>query len=217
MTTLNEIFSEKGLLAQQIKGYSPRTAQIEMATAINDTIKRQQALVAEAGTGTGKTFAYLIPAILSGKKTIVSTATKNLQEQLFHNDLPLIQKVLKTDDFKTALLKGRANYLCHYRLKQALDSAQGFNKKDTRLLLKIKLWAKETKQGDIAQMSEVNESNPIWYQTTSTRENCLGADCPDYKECFLAKARRNAQEADIIVVNHYLLCADWSLRETGFG
>ena len=217
MTTLNEIFSEKGLLAQQIKGYSPRTAQIEMATAINDTIKRQQALVAEAGTGTGKTFAYLIPAILSGKKTIVSTATKNLQEQLFHNDLPLIQKVLKTNAFKTALLKGRSNYLCHYRLKQALDSTQGFDKQDTKLLLKIKTWAKKTKQGDIAQMSTVNESNPIWYQATSTRENCLGADCPDYKECFLAKARRNAQEADIIVVNHYLLCADWSLRETGFG
>ncbi|MCK4492555.1 MAG: ATP-dependent DNA helicase [Methylococcales bacterium] len=217
MTTLNEIFCEQGLLAKQIKGYSPRTAQIEMATAINDTIERQKPLVAEAGTGTGKTFAYLIPAILSGKKTIVSTATKNLQEQLFHNDLPLIQKVLKTDDFKTALLKGRANYLCHYRLKQALDSTQGFNKQDTKLLLKIKTWAKKTKQGDIAQMSGVNESNPIWYQATSTRENCLGADCPDYKECFLAKARRNAQEADVLVVNHYLLCADWSLRETGFG
>lgn len=217
MTELDSIFSPDGQLAEIIKGYIPRTAQIEMATTIAASIKNKQHLIAEAGTGTGKTFAYLIPAILSAKKVIVSTATKNLQDQLFNNDLPLITKALAEIPFKAALLKGRANYLCHYRLTKALDSAQGFNKKETRLLSKIKRWSKRTRDGDIAQMADVSESNPIWYQATSTRENCLGADCPDYKDCFLVKARRKAQDADVIVVNHYLLCADWSLRETGFG
>jgi ATP-dependent DNA helicase DinG len=217
VTELESIFSLDGQLAKIIKGYIPRTAQIEMATTIATSIKNKQHLIAEAGTGTGKTFAYLIPAILSAKKVIVSTATKNLQDQLFNNDLPLITKALAKHPFKAALLKGRANYLCHYRLTKALNSAQGFNKTETRLLSKIKTWSKRTRDGDIATMTDVSESNPIWYQATSTRENCLGADCPDYRDCFLAKARRKAQDADVIVVNHYLLCADWSLRETGFG
>ncbi len=217
MTKLERIFSDKGKLAKIIDGYLPRIAQTEMATTIAATIKNHQHLIAEAGTGTGKTFAYLIPAILSNKKIIVSTATKNLQDQLFNNDLPLIRKVLSNHPFKSALLKGRANYLCHYRLKNALDLAEGFNKKEMRLLSKIKTWANRTRHGDISQIDDITESNPIWYQATSTRENCLGADCPDYSDCFLAKARRRAQDADVIVVNHYLLCADWSLRETGFG
>jgi len=217
VTKLDSIFSHDGPLAKAIKGYIPRTAQIEMATTIATQIKNKQHLIAEAGTGTGKTFAYLIPAILSTKKVIVSTATKNLQDQLFNNDLPLITKILAKHPFKAALLKGRANYLCHYRLTKALDSAQGFNKKETTLLSKIKTWSKRTRDGDIAQMTGITESNPIWYQATSTRENCLGADCPDYNDCFLVKARRKAQDADVIVINHYLLCADWSLRETGFG
>jgi len=138
VTELESIFSLDGQLAKIIKGYIPRTAQIEMATTIAASIKNRQHLIAEAGTGTGKTFAYLIPAILSAKKVIVSTATKNLQDQLFNNDLPLIVKALAEQPFKAALLKGRANYLCHYRLTKALDSAQGFNKKETRLLSKIK-------------------------------------------------------------------------------
>jgi ATP-dependent DNA helicase DinG len=215
--TLDRIFSEDGLLANYVEGYRLRTPQIEMATHIENALKNKHDLVVEAGTGTGKTFAYLIPAILSGKKILVSTATKNLQEQLFEDDLPLIRKLLKKNPFDTALLKGRANYLCLTRLKEALDSTQGFNLQETTLLLKINAWAKKTKQGDIAQMTSINESNPIWYQATSTRENCLGVDCADYNACFLTKARQQAQDADIIVINHYLLCADWSLKNAGFG
>ncbi|MDQ7090261.1 MAG: ATP-dependent DNA helicase [Methylococcales bacterium] len=217
MTKIEHIFSNDGALAETIEGYQPRTAQIEMATTLAEALKNKQHLIAEAGTGTGKTFAYLIPAILSTKKVIVSTATKNLQEQLFSHDLPLIRNVLTDTPVKAALLKGRANYLCHYRLRNALTLTEGFNKQETALLTKIKSWATRSRDGDIAQMTSINESNPIWYQATSTRENCLGSECPDYNECFLVKARRNAQEADLIIVNHYLLCADGTLRETGFG
>ncbi len=216
MTELEYFFSENGALAKVIDGYRPRAAQIEMARMIAAAIKNQRHLIAEAGTGTGKTFAYLIPAIMSGQKVIVSTGTKNLQDQLFSNDLPLIQNTLE-EPFKAALLKGRSNYLCHYRLFNALGSAQGFNQKETRLLKKIENWARRTRDGDIAKMADVSESNPIWYQATSSRDNCLGQDCPNYEECFLAKARRKAQTADVVVVNHHLLCADWSIREGGFG
>nr|WP_272901698.1 ATP-dependent DNA helicase [Methylomicrobium sp. RS1] len=203
-------------MAKAIKGYRPRAPQIEMAKAIAEAIRSGQHLIAEAGTGTGKTFAYLAPAVLSGSKVIVSTGTKNLQDQLFNKDLPLIRKAIKTP-FMAALLKGRSNYLCTYRLENSLNSAFGFSKEDADALSKIKSWAKRTKTGDIAEMSEVTEANPVWYQATSTVENCLGQDCPHYADCFLVKARKAAQEAEILVVNHHLLCADWSIRGGGFG
>ena len=187
-----------------------------MAEAIADAIETRQHLIAEAGTGTGKTFAYLVPVILSGKKSIISTGTKNLQDQLFNKDLPVIRKALKVPFF-AALLKGRSNYLCTYRLQNALTSTLGFSKEDAVALARINLWSKRTKSGDISEMSDVSETDPVWYQATSTLDNCLGQDCPDYAECFLVKARKKAQEADILVVNHHLLCADWSLRDSGFG
>ena len=211
-----EFFSDNGPLSTVISGYQARSAQVEMATAIADAIDKQQHLIAEAGTGTGKTFAYLVPAILSGKKAIISTGTKNLQDQLFNKDLPIIRKALKVP-FIAALLKGRSNYLCTYRLQNAVTSTLGFSKEDAVALAKIKLWAKRTQSGDSSEMAEVNEGDPIWYHATSTLDNCLGQDCPDYSECFLVKARKKAQEADILVVNHHLLCADWSLRDSGFG
>ncbi|MBL1262248.1 helicase C-terminal domain-containing protein [Methylomicrobium sp. RS1] len=216
MTELELFFSSEGGLAKAIKGYRPRAPQIEMAKAIAEAIRSGQHLIAEAGTGTGKTFAYLAPAVLSGSKVIVSTGTKNLQDQLFNKDLPLIRKAIKTP-FMAALLKGRSNYLCTYRLENSLNSAFGFSKEDADALSKIKSWAKRTKTGDIAEMSEVTEANPVWYQATSTVENCLGQDCPHYADCFLVKARKAAQEAEILVVNHHLLCADWSIRGGGFG
>ncbi|NOQ37017.1 MAG: DEAD/DEAH box helicase, partial [Methylococcaceae bacterium] len=214
VTELEHFFSSEGQLAKIITGYQPRTAQTEMASTVANAIESKQHLIAEAGTGTGKTFAYLIPAILSGKKVIVSTGTKNLQEQLFNNDLPLIRKALE-DPFKATLLKGRSNYFCHYRLATALEAAQGFSASETKLLTKIKSWSKKTRDGDIATMADISETNPIWYQATSTRDNCLGQECPNSEECFLAKARRKAQSADVIIVNHHLLCADWSVRESG--
>ena len=217
MTQLAEVFGNEGALANVISGYSPRPGQIQMAEAIATAIQNQQHLIAEAGTGTGKTFAYLIPAILSGKKVIVSTGTKNLQDQLFNKDLPLIRKVLSHRLFKASLLKGRANYLCIYRLEQALNSAFGYSREDASALAQIKAWSKRTKAGDVSEVVDVHDGDPVWYHATSTTDNCLRQNCPDYADCFLTKARKQAQEADIVVVNHHLLCADWSIRETGFG
>ncbi|KAF3983847.1 MAG: ATP-dependent DNA helicase [Methylococcales symbiont of Hymedesmia sp. n. MRB-2018] len=216
MTELESFFSIDGSLSKVIQGYLPRTSQLEMATAIANSIDSNQNLIAEAGTGTGKTFAYLVPAILSAKKVIISTGTKNLQDQLFNKDLPLVRKAISTP-FNSALLKGRANYLCIYRLQNALNTSFGFSKQDAQALNSIKAWSMQTKVGDISEVSDVEEGDPVWSQATSTVDNCLGQECPDYADCFLAKARKKAQESDIIVVNHYLLCADWSLRETGFG
>ncbi|MEI6336548.1 MAG: ATP-dependent DNA helicase, partial [Methylococcaceae bacterium] len=216
MTELESFFSGDGALSTVISGYQPRAAQLEMAAAIADAIEQKRHLIAEAGTGTGKTFAYLVPAILSGKRAIISTGTKNLQDQLFNKDLPIIRKALKKP-FIAALLKGRSNYLCTYRLKNALTSTLGFSREEAGALAKINKWSKRTKAGDISEMSEVTEGDPVWYQATSTLDNCLGQDCPDYAECFLVKARKKAQEADVLVVNHNLLCADWSLRDGGFG
>jgi len=211
-----DFFAADGALAKVIPDYLPRAAQVEMAEAVAQSIDDKEHVIVEAGTGTGKTFAYLVPAIVSGKKVIVSTGTKNLQDQLFNKDVPLIRKAMKVP-FAAALLKGRANYLCTYRLELAVHSNLGFSREDIAALAKIKKWSKSTRTGDTADMHEVMESNPVWQQATSTRENCLGQECPEYAECFLMKARKKAQEAHLIVVNHHLLCADWSIRETGFG
>ncbi len=216
MTDTQQFFSNDGALSTVISGYQARDAQVEMAEAISKAITNKQHLIAEAGTGTGKTFAYLVPAIYSGKKAIISTGTKNLQDQLFNKDLPVIRKAI-TLPFKAALLKGRANYLCTYRLKNALTSTIGFTKEEAVSLAKINAWSKDTRFGDISEMSGITEGDPIWYQATSTQDNCLGQDCPDYADCYLVKARQKAQEADVIVVNHHLLCADWSIRDNGFG
>ncbi len=216
MTELESFFSGDGSLSKVIPGYLPRSAQLEMAESIAQAIDKKTNLIAEAGTGTGKTFAYLVPAILSRKKVIISTGTKNLQDQLFNKDLPIIRKAIKMP-FKAALLKGRANYLCTYRLENALNTSFGFSKEDAAALARIKAWSKRTKVGDISEISDVAEGDPIWSQATSNVDNCLGKECKDYEDCFLVQARKKAQESDIIVVNHYLLCADWSLRETGFG
>jgi ATP-dependent DNA helicase DinG len=216
MTELESFFSSDGSLSKVISGYLPRNSQLEMASSIAEAIAEKRNLIAEAGTGTGKTFAYLVPAILSRKRVIISTGTKNLQDQLFNKDLPLIRKAINVP-FKSALLKGRANYLCTYRLDNALNASFGFSKEDVGALSRIKAWSKRTKAGDISEISDVAEGDPIWSQATSNIDNCLGKECKDYADCFLVQARKKAQESDIIVVNHYLLCADWSLRETGFG
>ncbi|WAR46563.1 ATP-dependent DNA helicase [Methylomonas rapida] len=217
MTELADVFGSDGALAGVIAGYSPRSAQIEMAEKIAEAIASGQNLIAEAGTGTGKTFAYLIPAILSRKKVIVSTGTKNLQDQLFNKDLPLIRKALSRIPFKASLLKGRANYLCTYRLELALNASFGYSKEDAAALAQIKSWSRRTKTGDVSEVADVHDGDPVWYHATSTTDNCLGQNCPDYADCFLTKARKQAQESDVVVVNHHLLCADWSIRETGFG
>ena len=216
MNKIDSFFNSDGSLSKVIPGYLPRASQLEMADSIASAIADNRNLIAEAGTGTGKTFAYLAPAIFSRKKVIISTGTKNLQDQLFNKDLPIVRKAIDVP-FKSALLKGRANYVCIYRLENALNSSFGFNKDDAVALSQIKAWSKRTNIGDISEVSDVGEGDPVWAQATSNADNCVGQDCTEYGDCFLVKARKRAQEADIIVVNHHLLCADWSLRETGFG
>ena len=216
MNEIEALFDETGGLAQNIDGFQPREAQLSMAKAVENAIQTKRHLVAEAGTGTGKTFAYLVPAILSGKKTILSTGTRNLQDQLFEKDFPLIRDALKVP-VQAAVLKGRANYLCLYRLDQAYTSQVGFDKEQAAELNKIQRWSKQTTVGDVAEVTSVPEGSMIWQQVTSTADNCLGQDCPMASECFPMLARRKAHDVDILIVNHHLLCADWALKDDGFG
>ncbi|WGE90033.1 ATP-dependent DNA helicase [Actinobacillus arthritidis] len=209
-------FSEDGLLSNNIKGFRPRVAQLEMAQAVGRAVKFATPAVVEAGTGTGKTFAYLVPALLSGKKTIVSTGSKNLQDQLFNRDLPTIQKALKYKG-KVALLKGRANYLCLERLDQVVAMGVLGDKSVLADLSKVSKWHTSTKTGDLSECITIAEDSPILPQLVSTTESCLGSDCPHFKDCYVVQARRRAMEADVVVVNHHLFCADMAVKETGFG
>ncbi|WP_343044261.1 ATP-dependent DNA helicase [Marinifaba aquimaris] len=214
--TVSKAFAKDGLLAQAIDGYQPRDAQIELSKSFEKIIKQKQLLIAEAGTGTGKTFAYLVPALLSNKKVVISTGTKALQEQLYHRDLPLIIKALSSKRF-SALLKGRANYLCRYRL-QINDDAQQITDKSLKQDFKtVRTWSTRTKTGDIGELTTINEDSRVFPLVTSTIDNCLGRDCPDYEDCYLVKARKKAMDADLVVVNHHLYFADLAVKDTGFG
>ncbi len=206
----------EGPFAREVPGFVPRAAQQAMATAVETAIAERQMLVAEAGTGTGKTFAYLVPALLSGRRVIISTGTKTLQDQLFHRDLPRVRSVLGAR-LSAALLKGRANYLCLHRLEQAHKEGRFATREEVAQLQIIHAWSRRTLAGDRAELAEVAEDSPLWPRVTSTAENCLGADCPLYSDCFVVKARRAAQEADLVVVNHHLLFADLAIKQEGFG
>ena len=216
MTPIEIAFSTDGILAKAIDGFSPRQAQTDMAIEVAYAIDKKSSLIVEAGTGTGKTFAYLIPALLSDKKIIVSTGTKNLQEQLFHKDLPLIRKALASNA-QMALLKGRANYLCRYRLDQFQETRGQLDAETLTDLVKVKTWSNSTQSGDIGELVSVQENSVIFPFVTSTVDNCLAKDCPDYDNCYLIKARKKAIEADLVVVNHHLFFADMALKDTGFG
>ncbi|WP_300338861.1 ATP-dependent DNA helicase [Accumulibacter sp.] len=211
---LAEVFSAAGPLAASISGYRLRTQQLELAELIAAAMADNRVLVAEAGTGTGKTYAYLVPALLSGGKVIVSTGTRNLQDQLFSRDIPTVRKALKAP-VKVALLKGRANYLCHYHLERALADGRFLSRDDAAYAQRIARFAKRTSSGDKAECADVPENAPVWALVTSTRDNCLGQDCPKHKECFILAARREALAADLVVVNHHLFFADVMLRDEG--
>jgi len=214
--TVKDVLSESGPLASSLPGFAPRLQQQQMAEAIEAALQDKTLLVAEAGTGTGKTFAYLVPSMLSGKKILLSTGTKNLQDQLFHKDIPLVQNALGVP-VSAALLKGRANYLCPQRLEMTLQDNRSLNKQGLDKLRRIVAWSGHTRMGDRAEVNDVAEDDIIWLRVTSTADNCLGQDCPSLNDCYLVKARRAAQAADIVVINHHLLFADMSLREQGFG
>ena len=217
-TDYSDVFSSAGKLAQALDGYAYRPEQAAMAKAVGQALSRLEPLIVEAGTGTGKTFAYLVPALLSGRSVIISTGTRTLQDQLFRRDLPLLAKAIGLP-VKIALLKGRANYLCRHRLELAAQqgSLLGPERGAARLLARVARWAATTKSGDLSELTDLPEQSAIWPSITSTRENCLGQECPQFSNCHVFNARRNAQAADIVVVNHHLLLADLGLKEEGFG
>ncbi|USD42028.1 ATP-dependent DNA helicase [Vibrio sp. SCSIO 43135] len=215
---ISKTFSADGALGKVIPGFQPRQPQLDMAEAVSQAIKNQSQLVVEAGTGTGKTFAYLVPALLSGKKTIISTGSKNLQEQLFHRDLPLMTEALGFFG-QVALLKGRSNYLCLDRLSRQMLESHNHQADPTLLsqLVKVRSWSSETKTGDLGDCDAIAEDSPVIPTITSTNDNCLGKECPSYTDCFVLKARKKAMDADVVVVNHHLFLADLAIKETGFG
>jgi ATP-dependent DNA helicase DinG len=216
MTDYRELLGEGGPLARHVPGFSPRAEQQEMAVAVADAIAAQEKLIVEAGTGTGKTFAYLMPVLHSGRRVIISTGTRHLQDQLFNHDLPRVRDALQVP-VNTALLKGRSNYLCHHRLALTAGDAGRLPAQQQHDLECIRAWSARTGSGDIAGLGEVPEHSPVWPRVTSTQENCLGQECEYFRDCFVVRARRAAMEADVVVINHHLLFADMALREEGFG
>lgn len=211
-----QALAEGGLLARQIPAFAAREAQQRLAAAVADALEDGDTLLAEAGTGTGKTFAYLVPLLLSGHKAIVSTGTRALQDQLYHRDLPRVRDALGTG-LKTALLKGRANYLCRYRLEHAKGEPRFSTREQIGQFQRIVAWSGRTRLGDLAELEALPEDSPLWPMVTSTADNCLGSECPLWNECFVVQARQRAQSADLVVVNHHLLLADLALKQEGFG
>ncbi|QDQ74576.1 ATP-dependent DNA helicase [Pseudoluteimonas lycopersici] len=211
-----EALSEGGALARALPQFRPREAQLDLTEAVADAFERREVLLAEAGTGTGKTYAYLVPALLSGMKTILSTGTRALQDQLYHRDLPRVRDALGVG-LKSALLKGRANYLCRYRTEQAKGDPRIVPGAQTALFQRIVAWGGRTRMGDLAELEALPDDSPLLPLVTSTADNCLGTECPFWNDCFVVQARQRAQAADIVVVNHHLLLADLALKQEGFG
>ncbi|GAC1696511.1 MAG: ATP-dependent DNA helicase [Steroidobacteraceae bacterium] len=222
---LADIFGHDGPLERALSGFRVRREQLRMAERVADALRARESLVVEAGTGTGKTFAYLVPALLSGKRVLISTGTRTLQDQLFAKDLPLVSAAIGRPA-RVALLKGRANYLCRHALARLQDAGEqlGLIEAEARrprgpngMLARIQRWARTTRSGDLAEVRGLADSNPVWGQVTSTRDSCLGLRCPEISRCHVAIARREALDADLVIVNHHLLLADLALKEDGFG
>ena len=215
MHSLEETFGPRGPLARSLPGFTPRRSQLAMAGRVELALANRAPLVVEAGTGTGKTFAYLVPALLSGKRVLISTGTRTLQDQLFNKDLPMLAGAIGVPA-RVALLKGRSNYLCSYRLKQ-LGGQRSLAGTRDRTLARVERWAGVTRSGDLAEVPDLGDAHPLWPQITSTRDNCLGSRCAEIGRCHVVEARRKALESDIVIVNHHLLLADLALKEDGFG
>ena len=209
-----DVFKPDGPLARLIPAFKTRPQQTDMAERIAQAIRADAACLVEAGTGTGKTFAYLVPAMLSGGKVVLSTGTKTLQDQLFERDIPTVREALGAP-VRVALLKGRSNYVCLHHLDRAEKEGRFLQKEDVRHIQHIVRFARGTKRGDKAECADVPESAPVWHMATSTKDNCLGSECAHYEDCFVVKARREAMEADLVVVNHHLFFADVALKEEG--
>jgi len=216
MSEITELLGKSGPLAASVPGFAPRAEQQQMAEAVAAAIAGREKLIVEAGTGTGKTFAYLMPVLRSGRKVIISTGTRHLQDQLFGKDLPVVRAALGLPAH-IALLKGRTNYLCRHRLETAAGDGRQFSGRQLHDLEQVRVWAGRTQSGDIAELGLLSEDSPVWPRVTSTAENCLGQECEYFQDCFVIRARRNALEANVVVINHHLLFADMVLKEEGFG
>lgn len=210
------VLSEQGRLSTAIPGFVARAPQSDLAVAIAHAINKSSTLIAEAGTGTGKTFAYLLPCLLSGKKTLISTATKTLQDQLFQKDLPTLVRALGLSA-RIQNLKGRANYICQHRVELHAEEGQFQSPQCANELIHVRNKLSQMNHGERSELPEISEDSPVWSYVTSTAENCLGSECPNHETCFLIKARKRALEADIVVINHHLFFADSRLKEEGFG
>ncbi len=215
-TLVAEAFADDGSLADALPAFEPRSSQREMATATADIFEDGGVLLAEAGTGTGKTLAYLVPAILSRQRVLVSTGTKNLQDQIYEKDLPELRSALNVA-FTATYMKGRGNYLCLHRFDAMRQSDEPLTTVDRAYLETLGQWASQTETGDRSEVEDLPDTLPLWKEISATSENCIGVDCPLYDECFVTRMRRRALESDIVIVNHHLLCADASVRQSAYG
>jgi ATP-dependent DNA helicase DinG len=213
---MEEVFGPDGLIAQHHPNYEYRSGQIEMAEAVHNILNDGGLALIEAGTGTGKTLAYLIPALAAGRRVLVSTATKNLQEQLHKKDVPFLQQIIPRE-FKVVCMKGRSNYLCLYRMKKAASTPMLEGLEEVDYFDQIRKWASESDTGDRAELTELPEDLSFWPQIDARAETCLGQKCPDFEECFITRMRRKAMEADVVIVNHHLFFADLALRNGDYG
>jgi len=211
-SAVDAVFADDGPLTRALPHFEPRDGQRVMARAVAETLEHGGVLLAEAGTGTGKTLAYLVPAILSGRRVLVSTGTKNLQEQIYFKDLPVLQQALGVP-FTATYMKGRANYLCLHRLQQARGAAGAVGDE----LEQIAAWAETSETGDRAELEDLPESSPLWHDISATADTCLGSDCPQFHECFVTRMRQRAAASDLVIVNHHLLCADAAVRQSSYG
>ncbi len=213
---IDAVLGAEGIIRDQIPGFCSRKSQVEMAQLIAESIENRESQIIEASTGIGKSFAYLVPVFLCDKKVVISTGTKNLQDQLYFKDVPLIRKTIVTAR-KTALLKGRSNYCCPHRINYFKHQKQ-FQRRDmASLFAALSTWSLETVSGDISEFSALAENDRLWFYATSNTDNCLGSDCPEFSNCFVSKARKKAMEADIVVINHHLYFSDLNLKQDGFG
>jgi ATP-dependent DNA helicase DinG len=213
-SSVEDVFGERGLIAQSDPYFKPRAGQTQMAKAVARSIEQGSVLVVEAGTGVGKTYAYLVPALLSGERVVLSTATKALQDQLFGRDLPSIAKILNLP-VRMALLKGRSSYLCLYRMELARSDTQLSDRATHATLAKVEKWSQITRNGDLAELTGLDERSPVIPLITSTRDNCIGAQCPKFKPCHVNLARKEAMAADVVVINHHLFFADLAVKDSG--
>jgi ATP-dependent DNA helicase DinG len=213
---VDAVFAFDGALAAALDGFEARPAQLQMASAVAGVFADGGVLLAEAGTGTGKTLAYLVPAILSRQRVLVSTGTKNLQEQIFYKDLPVLRQTLGVP-FTATYMKGRGNYLCLHRFDAIRDSVALRSRDESLAIDVIDAWSRTTETGDRAEMDDLPDDLPLWPEIAATSENCLGSECPRYDECFVTRMRQRAAESDLVIVNHHLLCADAAVRKSAFG